>query len=156
FTRQLLSPKPGERWHLVTSAFHMPRSMGIFRRAGFDVEAYPVDWRMGGRDDLFTFTRIGGDGLARTEVAVREWIGLLAYRIMGRTGELLPGPGKDKKRIRKDQNEDCKTRTQHRRATAGREDAMQQQNADSIDLAGLVADLNSLLRLNTTVIGMKL
>src|SRR3569833_4752514 len=40
--------------------------------------------------------------------------------------------------------------------TAGPEDAMQQQSADRIDLAGLVADLNSLLRLKTTVIGMKL
>jgi uncharacterized SAM-binding protein YcdF (DUF218 family) len=95
FTRQLVSPKPGERWLLVTSAFHMPRSMGIFRKAGFDVEAYPVDWRMGGREDLFTFTNVGGDGLAKTEVAVREWIGLLAYRLMGRTGELLPGPARD-------------------------------------------------------------
>jgi uncharacterized SAM-binding protein YcdF (DUF218 family) len=95
FTKQLVAPKPGERWLLVTSAFHMPRSMGIFRKAGFDVEAYPVDWRMGGRDDLFTFTRIGGDGLARTDVAVREWIGLMTYRLMGRTGELLPGAGKD-------------------------------------------------------------
>ncbi len=95
FTKQLVAPKPGERWLLVTSAFHMPRSMGIFRKAGFDVEAYPVDWRMGGRDDLFTFTRVSGDGLARIDVAVREWIGLLTYRVMGRTGELLPGPGKD-------------------------------------------------------------
>jgi uncharacterized SAM-binding protein YcdF (DUF218 family) len=95
FTRQLVSPKPGERWLLVTSAFHMPRAMGIFREAGFDVEAYPVDWRMGGRDDLLSFTNVGGDGLARTEVAVREWIGLVAYRLMGRTSELLPGPAKD-------------------------------------------------------------
>ncbi|MDA9488915.1 YdcF family protein [Bradyrhizobium sp. CCBAU 11361] len=95
FTKQLVAPKPGERWLLVTSAFHMPRSMGIFRKAGFDVEAYPVDWRMGGRDDLFTFTRVSGDGLARIDVAVREWIGLLTYRVMGRTGELLPGPAKD-------------------------------------------------------------
>jgi uncharacterized SAM-binding protein YcdF (DUF218 family) len=95
FTKQLVSPKPGERWLLVTSAFHMPRSMGIFRKAGFDVEAYPVDWRMGGRDDLFAFTNTGSDGLGRTDVAVREWIGLVAYRMMGRTDELLPGPGKD-------------------------------------------------------------
>jgi uncharacterized SAM-binding protein YcdF (DUF218 family) len=95
FTKQLVTPKPGERWLLVTSAFHMPRAMGIFRKAGFDVEAYPVDWRMGGRDGLFAFTRNGADGLGKTDVAVREWIGLLAYRIMGRTGELLPGPGKD-------------------------------------------------------------
>lgn len=95
FTRQLVIPKPGERWLLVTSAFHMPRSMGIFRKAGFDVEAYPVDWRMGGRDDLFSFTNVGMDGLGRTDVALREWIGLVAYRLMGRTGELLPGPAKD-------------------------------------------------------------
>ncbi len=90
-----MTPKPGERWLLVTSAFHMPRSMGIFRKAGFEVEAYPVDWRMGGRDDLFSFTNVGADGLGRTEIAVREWIGLVAYRLMGRTGELLPGPAKD-------------------------------------------------------------
>jgi uncharacterized SAM-binding protein YcdF (DUF218 family) len=95
FTRQLVAPKPGERWLLVTSAFHMPRSIGIFRRAGFEVEAYPVDWRMGGRDELFAFTRIGQDGLGKTDVAVREWIGLLTYRALGRTTELLPGPGKD-------------------------------------------------------------
>lgn len=95
FTKQLVTPKPGERWLLVTSAFHMPRSMGVFRKAGFDVEAYPVDWRMGGRDALFAFTRNAADGLGKTDIAVREWIGLLAYRLMGRTGELLPGPGKD-------------------------------------------------------------
>jgi len=95
FTKQLVSPKPGERWLLVTSAFHMPRSMGIFRKAGFEVEAYPVDWRMGGREDLFSFTNMGADGLRRTEVAVREWIGLTAYRLMGRISELLPGPGRD-------------------------------------------------------------
>lgn len=95
FTRELVQPKPGERWLLVTSAYHMPRSMGIFRKAGFRVEAYPVDWRMGGREDLFAFTNVGADGLDRTEVAMREWIGLVAYRLMGRTGELLPGPATD-------------------------------------------------------------
>lgn len=95
FTKELVVPKPGERWLLVTSAFHMPRSVGIFRKAGFDVEAYPVDWRMGGREDLLTFTNMGIDGIMRTDIAVREWIGLVAYRLMGRTGELLPGPAKD-------------------------------------------------------------
>ena len=95
FTKRLVAPKPGERWLLVTSAYHMPRSMGIFRKAGFDVEAYPVDWRMAGRDDLFSFTNVSVDGLGRTEIAAREWIGLLAYRLMGRTSELLPGPAQD-------------------------------------------------------------
>lgn len=95
FTKQLVAPKPGERWLLVTSAFHMPRSVGLFRAAGFDVEAYPVDWRTGGPESLFAFTNQGGDGLSRTDIAVREWIGLVAYRLMGRTADLLPGPRKD-------------------------------------------------------------
>jgi len=95
FTKDLVKPKPGERWLLVTSAFHMPRSVGLFRKVGFAVEPYPVDWRIGGPEDLFTFTNIAGDGLARTDTAVREWTGLLAYRLTGRIDELLPGPAKD-------------------------------------------------------------
>jgi uncharacterized SAM-binding protein YcdF (DUF218 family) len=92
--RRLVAPKPGERWLLVTSAFHMPRSIGVFRAAGFDVEAYPVDWRTRGwRDALMPFDKLGA-GLARTDVAIHEWSGLLAYWISGQSSALLPGPVK--------------------------------------------------------------
>jgi len=94
FTHKLISPKLGERWLLVTSAFHMPRSIGAFRKAGFDVEAYPVDWRTRGwRDGLEPFGTLSA-GLARTDVAVHEWIGLMAYWATGRSSELFPGPRK--------------------------------------------------------------
>ena len=43
-TKALLNPKPGERWLLVTSSWHMPRAVGVFRKAGFQIEPYPVDW----------------------------------------------------------------------------------------------------------------
>ena len=92
FTKALVTPKPGERWLLVTSAYHMPRSYGIFRKAGFAVEPYPVDWRVG---TLLTFDTLSADNLFRTDLAIREWIGLLAYRLAGRTDELLPGPATD-------------------------------------------------------------
>jgi uncharacterized SAM-binding protein YcdF (DUF218 family) len=92
FSKQLGAPKPGERWLLVTSAFHMPRSIGLFRKAGFDVEPYPVDWRVGRSADILAFTPNATDGLGRTDIAVREWIGLVAYWIVGRTSALLPGP----------------------------------------------------------------
>jgi uncharacterized SAM-binding protein YcdF (DUF218 family) len=92
FSKALAMPKAGERWLLVTSAFHMPRSVGLFRRAGFAVEPYPVDWRVGGRGDLWSFTNIALDGLGRTDLAVREWVGLIAYRATGKMDELLPGP----------------------------------------------------------------
>src|SRR5580693_1090441 len=86
--------KEGERWLLVTSAFHMPRSIGLFRRAGFKVEAYPVDWRASPSKAL-SFSSIAINGLERTEVAMREWIGLAAYRLTGKTDDFLPGPGQN-------------------------------------------------------------
>ena len=92
FSKALVAPKQGERWLLVTSAFHMPRSVGLFRKAGFPVEAYPVDWRVGGRAGLFTFSKLAREGLWRTDAGMREWMGLIAYRLTGRIDELLPGP----------------------------------------------------------------
>ena len=92
FSKALADPKPGERWLLVTSAYHMPRAIGIFRRAGFAVDAYPVDWRTRGRVDLvMPFDSLTG-GLRRTDTAVREWVGLAAYRITGQSSALFPAP----------------------------------------------------------------
>jgi uncharacterized SAM-binding protein YcdF (DUF218 family) len=92
--RRLVEPKPGERWLLVTSAFHMPRSIGTFRAAGFEVEAYPVDWRTRGWvEAAIPFDRLSA-GLDRTDVAIHEWIGLIAYRLTGRSSTLFPAPVK--------------------------------------------------------------
>jgi uncharacterized SAM-binding protein YcdF (DUF218 family) len=93
FTADMVKPKPGERWLLVTSAFHMPRSIGLFRKAGFTIEAYPVDWRVGRNwSTILAFAPIANDGLGRTDLGLREWMGLVAYRLTGRTDALLPGP----------------------------------------------------------------
>jgi hypothetical protein len=32
------------------------------------------------------------EGLRRTDAAAREWIGLVVYRLTGRSAQLLPGP----------------------------------------------------------------
>jgi uncharacterized SAM-binding protein YcdF (DUF218 family) len=92
FTKALIEPKPGERWLLVTSAMHMPRSVGAFRQAGFAVEAYPVDWRTNGWSDLWRAAPWPLDGLYASDMGAKEWAGLLAYRLAGYTTELLPGP----------------------------------------------------------------
>jgi uncharacterized SAM-binding protein YcdF (DUF218 family) len=92
FSLQLAMPKPGERWLLVTSAYHMPRAMGVFRKAGFAVEAYPVDYRTRGAADLLIPFDDVASGLRRTDTAAREWIGLMAYWLTGRSAELFPGP----------------------------------------------------------------
>ncbi|MBR0935705.1 YdcF family protein [Bradyrhizobium jicamae] len=93
FSKALVHPKPGERWLLVTSAYHMPRSVGLFRKAGFPIEPYPVDWRVGKLDELFV-VNMAMDGLSRTDIAIREWLGLVAYRLNGKTDALFPGPEK--------------------------------------------------------------
>jgi uncharacterized SAM-binding protein YcdF (DUF218 family) len=92
FAKQLVMPKAGERWLLVTSAMHMPRAVGVFRKAGFAIDAYPVDYLTSGAKDLWTLpsTLMGGIGI--TDLVVHEWIGLLAYWITGRISEPFPGP----------------------------------------------------------------
>jgi uncharacterized SAM-binding protein YcdF (DUF218 family) len=92
FSKALAMPKPGERWLLVTSAYHMPRAIGVFRAAGFAVEPYPVDWRTRGADAVSAPFATAGDGLRRTDTAVREWVGLAIYRLTGKTSALFPGP----------------------------------------------------------------
>lgn len=91
FTRDIVRPKPGERWLLVTSAAHMPRSVGCFRAAGFTIEAYPVDFRTSPGDWYFPSFEASA-GLRRLDVATREWIGLIAYRLSSRTDALFPAP----------------------------------------------------------------
>ena len=91
YSKALAQPKPGERWLIVTSALHMPRAVGAFRRAGFAVEAYPVDYQTNGWRDMLGFGSVSG-GLESIDAALHEWIGLIAYRITGKTSELLPGP----------------------------------------------------------------
>ena len=92
FTRDVVKPKPGERWLLVTSAYHMPRAIGVFRAANFPVEAYPIDWRTSGwKEAGRPFLKLSA-GLARLDTAAHEWVGLIGYRLAGRTDEWFPAP----------------------------------------------------------------
>lgn len=84
----LVDPKPGERWLLVTSAAHMPRSIACFRAAGWDVVPYPADFRTAPRP--WSKDLVGN--LDDLDTAAHEWVGLLYYRLLGRTRELYPAP----------------------------------------------------------------
>ncbi|NBN63734.1 YdcF family protein [Pannonibacter tanglangensis] len=92
-TRALLRPKDGETYLLVTSAMHMPRAMGVFRQAGWTgLVPYPVDWRTRGEEDRWLGFDAISEGLTRLDLAVREWIGLVAYWLSGRSSALFPAP----------------------------------------------------------------
>jgi uncharacterized SAM-binding protein YcdF (DUF218 family) len=99
FTSAIVHPEPSQRWMVVTSAFHIPRAMGVFEKAGFHPIAYPVAFRTFGprRDDLrLSFEPVRN--LRILELAVHEWIGLAAYWASGRIDELFPGPGQNAER----------------------------------------------------------
>lgn len=92
FTAALVDPQPGQRWLLVTSAAHMPRAMGCFRRAAFAVEAWPVDYRaprsLGRARGYDSISK----GLRQTDRVAREYLGLAAYYLSGRIDRLFPAP----------------------------------------------------------------
>ncbi len=92
FSRMLLDPKPDQRWILVTSAFHMPRSVGLFRAAGFSVIPFPVDFRTTGTWRDWIPNASAGPGLERFSFALHEWVGLAAYRLTHKIDDLFPAP----------------------------------------------------------------
>lgn len=90
-SKALIKPKPSDRWILVTSAMHMPRAMGAFRKAGWAVIPYPVDYRTESKSRFrLRFSLTGG--LAMAAAGGKEWLGLLVYRLLGRTDTLFPAP----------------------------------------------------------------
>jgi uncharacterized SAM-binding protein YcdF (DUF218 family) len=89
FTRDLVRPQPSEVWLLVTSAVHMPRAQGCFRHVGWAVVPYPVDYRTG---RSLTSRLWLAANLVDLDDAVHEWVGLVAYRLLGRIDALFPGP----------------------------------------------------------------
>jgi uncharacterized SAM-binding protein YcdF (DUF218 family) len=91
FTQRLIKPKTSERWILITSARHMPRSMGVFRQLGWNLIPYPVDYFTKGVGKLGLQFNLK-NGLGSLHSGLREWMGLAVYRILDRTNEFFPGP----------------------------------------------------------------
>lgn len=90
-SKALINPDDPRPWLLVTSAFHMPRSVGVFRQQGIKLIPYCVDhWSIppSARGIYFNFS----DNLASLKMGFREWVGLTAYWLSGKTSEWVPAP----------------------------------------------------------------
>ena len=83
FLRERVQPRPGSVWVLLTSAVHMPRAVASFRRAGWDVLPWPVGY-MTGHTLAIQYENALPVKLGELDMAVHEWFGLLAYRLLGR------------------------------------------------------------------------
>ena len=89
YSKDLLMPKPDECWLLITSAYHMPRAVGVFQRIGWDMLPYPVSYRTTGAPVLLRHLDVAYR-MQEFDLAVYSWLGLLAYYLMDRSASLLP------------------------------------------------------------------
>ncbi|MFP8965561.1 YdcF family protein [Pokkaliibacter sp. CJK22405] len=76
---------------LITSAYHMPRAMGVFRQQGWNVVAYPVDYRAFPLGEQHINTNMSAN-LYELSVGLREWVGLAGYHLTGRIPSWFPAP----------------------------------------------------------------
>jgi len=87
FSKAMAKPRPDQTWLLISSAQAMPRTVGIFRKLGWPVMAVPVAYKSDSPQSYFL-----GDDLREVDRAVHEWLGLLVYRVTGKTDALFPAP----------------------------------------------------------------
>ena len=91
YSYNLIKPKKKETWVLITSASHMPRAVGVFRKINWEVIPYPVDYQTAGPQD-FKLRYEGFQNLDQMEIALHEWLGLFSYWATDKTNQLFPGP----------------------------------------------------------------
>lgn len=90
---KILHTEEKGQWVLITSAFHMPRSLGCFKKEGLDVIPYPVDYKTAldasNKFSLVSLLPTMGN-LSSFNIALHEWLGLAAYRLMNYTNSIFP------------------------------------------------------------------
>ncbi|NEN96026.1 MAG: YdcF family protein [Moorea sp. SIO1F2] len=90
--RKILDQRDLRKVLLVTSAIHMPRSVLVFRRQGIDVIPAPTDFLVSqyeldepnsSSQAALLHSLPNADQLSRITRAIKEYIGIVAYRIRG-------------------------------------------------------------------------
>lgn len=84
FSKMLVEPVSEQKWILVTSAFHMPRSVAVFETLGWDVIPFPVDFKTGKKYRLWSSDMDVFKNLRLLDIGTKEAIGIAAYRLTGK------------------------------------------------------------------------
>ena len=89
YSKDIAKPLKNENWILITTSWHMPRSVGIFCKEKWPVIPYPVD-HQSYRNSLFRVNFNLSGNLDTLKTGIKEWLGLFAYYLSGKTTSLLP------------------------------------------------------------------
>ena len=89
YSKNLIKPNKNENWILITTGWHMPRSVGISCKSDWPVIPFPVDHQTK-KDNLFRIDFDLSKNLRTLKTGIKEWLGLFAYYLSGKTTSLLP------------------------------------------------------------------
>lgn len=90
YSMEALDPKNTQNWVVTTSAYHMPRTMGIFKKFGWRITPYQCDMRTDGTYDVFrTLPNITGN-FQSLNIAMKEIVGAAVYYVTDKSAFILP------------------------------------------------------------------
>lgn len=92
YSKEMASPKTGENWVLTTSAYHMPRSVGIFEKLGWTVIPYQCDPKTDGTYNIFYRLPNAVGNFHLLNLGTKEILGSIVYYLTGKTAFILPPP----------------------------------------------------------------
>jgi len=96
YTKEIVKPKAGENWVVATSAYHMPRSVGVFEQFGWRIIPYQCDPRTDGSlGFLSRLPNITGN-FVMLNLALKEIIGSVVYYATGKSAFVFPPSDKAK------------------------------------------------------------
>jgi len=88
FSKKIAKPKNEENWIVITSAFHMNRAIFIGEKIDWILKPYAVDFTQSKKLRFKPSLKILNN-LNQIQKGSHEWIGLIAYYLMGRTSRIL-------------------------------------------------------------------
>ncbi len=73
-----------EQCVLITSGYHMRRSLACYKKAGWNTDTFSTDIVSHKRNFTFdSFIVPGLDALVMWQTLIREWVGMIAYKMAG-------------------------------------------------------------------------
>ena len=86
-SKNYAKPKQNENWLLISSAFHLRRAMNVADKLDWNLIAYPTDFRQS-KKFIFTFSVNLFYNLSQSNLAFREWLGLVYYYLSNKTSKI--------------------------------------------------------------------
>ena len=88
FSKNIANPKVDENWVLVTSAFHLKRSINISEKISWNLIPYPTDFNQPIKFNWkFDYNLL--NNLVFFRNASHEWLGIIVYYFLGRTSKIF-------------------------------------------------------------------